>query len=89
MYHVRINKNQVLWKTKKAVLVKFPRSNTWKFWVPKKLLQENQKGLIMLLPDSMEIKLISDAGSHKHISHDEFLERFGFSFDFLEDLEDD
>ncbi|MBU5669474.1 hypothetical protein KQI68_06435 [Peptoniphilus sp. MSJ-1] len=90
MYNVRILKNQVVWETDKAFLVKFPKTR-WKFWVGKKLMQPNQNSYIMMVWDNMKIKLISAAGNSKEITSDDFLEQYGFDLDndVIEDLEDD
>lgn len=78
---VQINENQILWETEKAYLIKFPNSKTWKFWVGKKLIQQNMKHYNMYVFDGMEIKLFSDAGNKKIINSDTFLEAFGFDMD--------
>lgn len=90
MYHIRILPNQIVWETEKAYLIRLPRSR-WKMWASKKICQRNQKSYLLLICDSMEIEVISDAGNKKKLTSDQLMSRFGFDMDYeiIGDLVDD
>jgi hypothetical protein len=88
MYNVKANSNLIQWETCAAFLVKLPRTK-YKFWISKKLARETGHKLIMVIPDSFEIKIFNRS-NEKILCADEFLEYFGFDFsqEIIDDLKD-
>lgn len=91
MNHVRVMPNQIIWETEKAYLIKVPKSNRWKFWVPKKLMQWNKNSYMMAIFSDRKIKLFSDAGNQKLVDPEDFMSLFGFDWDntIVDDLLDE